>query len=213
MAIVLKVNRKTIVRKFLFVARLAREEHQRRLKAGEIKTGFIQFDEMETFEHTRLKPLSIALAVRAKTGQILASEVATMNCKGPLAPLSQRKYGFRKDTRPVAREAVLFAVKACSHKELLIVSDKHPDYPGLIHKALPYATHQRVKRTQSDLGLTPHRKNQRDAMFTLNYTAAKIRHDLSRMARKVWVTTKRKERLQAHLDLYIAWNNGYRLVA
>ena len=33
----------------------------------------------------------------------------------------------------------------------------------------------------------------------------------SRMARRSWVTTKQIERLQAHLDLYIAFNNGYRL--
>lgn len=50
-----------------------------------------------------------------------------------------------------------------------------------------------------------------DKMFTLNYTAAKIRNDLSRMARKTWVTTKKAEMLQAHLDLYIAWNNGYKI--
>jgi hypothetical protein len=40
---------------------------------------------------------------------------------------------------------------------------------------------------------------------------AKIRNDLSRMARKTWVTTKKAEMLQAHLDLYIAWNNGYKI--
>jgi hypothetical protein len=33
----------------------------------------------------------------------------------------------------------------------------------------------------------------------------------SRMARKTWVTTKASWALQAHLDLYIAFNNGYKL--
>jgi hypothetical protein len=36
-----------------------------------------------------------------------------------------------------------------------------------------------------------------------------IRADLSRMARRTWSTTKRAERLQDHLDIYIAFNNGY----
>jgi len=46
-------------------------------------------------------------------------------------------------------------------------------------------------------------------MFELNLVAAKIRHDLSRMARKVWVTTKRQVRLQKHLMLFLATQNGY----
>jgi transposase-like protein len=214
MAIVLGVNRKTVVRKFLFVAELARREHQRRVRSGEIKTSFVQFDEMETFEHSRLKPLSIALAVRAKTGEILDTRVATMNCKGHLAAISQRKYGFREDTRDQAREEVLFTVKACSRSSLIVVSDKQAEYPGFIKKVLPHAKHEAVRRTERAPWLrSADRSNSSDALFTLNYTAAKIRHDLSRMARKVWVTTKRRERLQAHLDLYIAWNNGYCLAA
>jgi len=214
MAIVLSVDRKTIVRKFIFVASLARKEHERRIAAGEIKTSFAQFDELETFEHTRLKPLSIAIAVRAKSGEILEAQVATMNCKGHLARVAQQKYGWREDTRNSAREGVLIAVKTCSRDTLGIMSDKHPDYPAIIKKVVPYADHQAVKRTEVvPLSTSADRKNPDATMFTLNYTAAKIRHDLSRMARKVWVTTKRKDRLQAHLDLYIAWNNGYQLAA
>ncbi len=53
------------------------------------------------------------------------------------------------------------------------------------------------------------RRNENDPLFVLNFTAAKIRHDLSRMARKVWVTTKKDSFLQAHLDLYLAYVNGY----
>src|SRR5690606_15484394 len=59
-AINLKVNRKTVTRKFLFLAEEARKNQKRRIDA---LTGidFIEMDEMETFEHTKCKPLSIAL--------------------------------------------------------------------------------------------------------------------------------------------------------
>jgi hypothetical protein len=214
MAIVLGINRKTVVRKFLFAAYLARKEHQRRIEEGELKTSVAQFDEMESFEHTRLKPLSVAIAVRARTGEILDAQVATMSCKGHLAAVALRKYGWRPDTRNTARRNVLSKIRRCSRPWLTVVSDKHPAYPGLIGNLLPHAAHLALSRTSKpDLSISPYRKNQDDPMFTLNYTAAKIRHDLSRMARKVWVTTKKKERLQAHLDLYIAWNNAYRLRA
>jgi transposase-like protein len=209
MAICLATNRKTVVRKFLFAAKLARNAHRRRLAAGTLRMSRAQFDEMETFEHTRLKPLSIALAVHATTSELIEARVATMPYRGSLASIARRKYGPRPDTRAAARHAVLRAVRRCSLPALALVTDKHPHYPPLIARLLPFATHIPVSRTAP---LPPDRRNPNDPLFTLNHTAAKIRHDLSRMARRVWVTTKRKERLQAHLDLYIAWNNRYRLL-
>jgi len=50
----------------------------RRKVAGELKTSLAHFDEMESFEHTKLKPLSIALAVRARTGEIIGAQPAEM---------------------------------------------------------------------------------------------------------------------------------------
>jgi hypothetical protein len=61
--------------------------------------------------------------------------------------------------------------------------------------------------------LNAKRRNVKDPMFELNLVAAKIRHDLSRMARKVWVTTKRQDRLQKHLLLFLASQNGYSIKA
>jgi hypothetical protein len=46
-------------------------------------------------------------------------------------------------------------------------------------------------------------------LFMLNHMCSVIRHDLSRMARQSWVNTKRKERLQGHLDMYLGFANGY----
>jgi len=195
------------------MAHLAKEEHQRRIKAGYFKSAHIQFDEMETFEHTRLKPLSIPLAVRARTGQIIGASVATMNCKGPLAAISRQKYGVRVDTRQSASQSVLELVEQCSKKDIRVVTDNKQEYGGLIKKCVPHAKHEKTHRQCKSAGDKSDRRNKNDKMFTLNASAAKIRHDLSRMARRVWVTTKKPEYLQAHLDLYIAYNNKYELAA
>ncbi len=211
MAVVLGVNRKTIVRKFLFVAAWARSEHERRIARGEIKTSYAQFDEMETFEHTRLKPISVALGVRAKTGQIVDIRVAQLGYKGPLAELARRKYGPREDLSHLAVNEVLSQIGVCSTSELRLVTDASTRYPRRIRACVPHAVHVAAKVIVPEV--KPDRRNYKDPLFTLNYTAAKIRNDLSRMSRKTWVTTKKIDRLQAHLDLYIAWNNGYRLRA
>ena len=39
--------------------------------------------------------------------------------------------------------------------------------------------------------------------------AAKLRSDVSRLARKTWSASKKAARLEDHLSIYIACNNGY----
>jgi len=70
----------------------------------------IEFDDLETFEHTKCKPISVALAVEYKTRRVLAFEVARMPAKGLLAAISRKKYGFRIDDRPSAYEALFKAL-------------------------------------------------------------------------------------------------------
>lgn len=209
MALVLGVNLKTIVRKFLFMGKLARREHERRIESGELKTSHAQFDEMETFEHTRMKPVSVALAVRAKTGEILAAQCAPTAYKGPLAAQAREKYGPREDQSGVAIKKVLTTVGLCSALVFALTTDADPRYLNQVRRELPTATHHSIKRRFVKRG----RRNAEDHLFTLNYTAAKIRNDLSRMGRKTWITTKKLERLQVHLDLYVAFNNKYLISA
>ena len=209
MALVLGVDRKTIARKFLFVAALARQEHERRLARGEIKTAHAQFDEMETFEHTRLKPVSVALAVRAKTGEVIDIRCASMPYKGPLASIALKKYGPRRDDTKAAIAKVLTTSRRCTKRSCVLTTDAHPKYVSLVKEHLPEVFHRAAKRRYEKTD----RRNRNDELYTLNYTAAKIRNDLSRMGRRTWITTKKIDRLQAHLDLYIAWANRYVIAA
>lgn len=198
----LDCHHKTVARKLVFIAAEARKYHEKVVSEGRLKTSYAQFDEMETFEHTKLKPLSIAFAVRVKTGEIIEAKVAEMNCHGRNAELSQQIYGLRQDTRDAAREDVFKMLAKCQKASLSIVSDAKADYPNIAKKFVPEAKFVQVPSRIAKSGGA-------DKMFTLNYTAAKIRNDLSRMARRTWVTTKAQWALQAHLDLYIAYNNGY----
>ncbi len=208
----LRINRKTVVRKFLFLAGRAREAHEEALaKWGAVAE--VQFDEMESFEHTRLKPLTIAFAVEASSGRLLETRVASIPAKGRLAAISRQKYGFRRNDGAKARAAVLSQVARVA-PHATIVTDAHPAYPSQILTLLPNAKHVAVA-TRFGKRFRPEgsRKNVDDALFALNHMAAKLRHDLSRLMRKVWVTTKKTSRLQDHLALYRAFHNQYPLLA
>lgn len=197
----LRVNIKTVVRKLEYLAVKSRIKHQQVIESGGIKTSYVQFDEMETFEHTKLKPISIAVAIRAKTREIIGLQVAEMNCKGHTAELSRSIYGWRNDTRKEACQSVMELVKKCSKESLTVATDGKRAYPNAINEVIPHANVESKKRSSKKGGY--------DTLFSLNKVCANLRKDISRLARKTMITTKNKNKLQMHLDIYIAFNNGY----
>ena len=56
----------------------------------------VQIDDLITSEHTKMKPVSVSVAVDKKTRMILALEVSKIPAFGHLAKKSRRKYGYRK---------------------------------------------------------------------------------------------------------------------
>lgn len=208
MARVLRVARDTVAAKILFLAKLSESAHELWL-AQQGEERLVHFDEMETFEHTKLKPVSIALAVHARTGAIVGTAVEPIAYKGRLAHVAFKKYGPRPDRSGFAIQRVLETVRRAASPDLVLVTDESPKYPRRIRRVLPTATHRAVRRVPSVLA--KRRRNVDDPLFALNVTAAKLRSDLARLSRKTWVTTKKLDRLASHLSLYVAWNNGYRL--
>jgi len=210
----LKVNRKTVVRKIRFLAYKARRIHEEKLNKGEFKIYQTQFDEMETFEHTRMKPVSIAIAVESywddkeqvyKTGRIIDAIAAPMYYKGRLAPRAQEKYGDREDLSLGARIDVVESVKKSAAKpNVKILTDAKSSYGNLFSNILPECRLESISRKQNS-------GSEYDRMFSLNHTCAELRHRMSRMARKSWVTTKNVDGLQEHLDIFIAYWNDYDL--
>ena len=97
-SLLLGITRNTVARKLLFLgsqARIALEKERANL--GVIAE--FEFDELETYEHSRYKPLSVVAAVIPKQRKILGFEVASMPAKGLLVETSRKKYGWRRDDR------------------------------------------------------------------------------------------------------------------
>ena len=211
LARVLDVNLKTVVRKFLFLAKNAELNHLEKLSQKAFDVTHSQFDEMLTFEHTRLKPLSIALAVQKKDSKLIDIQVAQSHYQGVLSSVAFKKYGPREDQSHEARRQVLATLQSQIKSSCHLVTDAKPVYRTDVASLVPKVKLVQVKNRGARLQrlLNAKRRNFQDPMFELNLVAAKIRHDLSRMARKVWVTTKRQDRLQKHLMLFLASQNGY----
>jgi transposase-like protein len=204
---IVQMNRKTIARKLVFLGKRALKDLQAKNRAHH-PSLVIQFDDMETFEHTKCKPLSITLAVEEKTRRILGFEVSQMPAKGHLAAPSRKKYGPRRDLRPQARKKLFEKIKPFIHKRALIKSDENPHYPADVRKHFPNSKHMTFKgRKGAVVGQGELKKIGFDPLFSLNHTCATLRERVNTLKRRTWSTTKKPERLKLHIALVAAHHN------
>ena len=204
---ILRISRTTSARKLLFLGRVARHELRESLR-HQPKIECVEFDDMETFEHSKCKPLSVSLAVESGTRRILGFEVSQMPASGLLAKKARRRYGPRPDRRLIGRKRLLRMVRRLSKPSVLIKSDENPHYLPLIRELFPRGEHLRYKgRRGCVVGQGELKRGGFDPLFSLNHTAAMFRANINRLFRRTWCTTKKREALTAHLALYSVYHN------
>jgi hypothetical protein len=212
LALDLNVTRKTVVRKIRYLARLKEIDHQAFLETyyRDQPLAEIQFDDLETSEHTKCKPLSVTLAVDPQTRKILKFQVSSMPAKGHLASISRQKYGYRADERPEKWDLFMKELIPYAKPECVWTSDENPHYPAHLKRHHPQATHVRVKGGRGAItGQGELKKLKFDPLFSLNHTCAMLRANMSRLVRRTWTTTKNKQGLIDHLTLYVSFHNEF----
>ena len=207
LAKVLRLNRKTIVRRFLFLGSYA-YDYLLLTNKQYPKSQSVQFDDLETFEHTKCKPLSVTMAVEESTRRILGFRVAQMPAKGLLAAISRKKYGVRKDERPKAREELFTELKDYVQADTIFKSDQNPHYGAALKRHFPDAKHITYKgRRSCVVGQGELKAGGYDPLFSLNHSFAMTRANINRLFRRTWCTTKLPERLSLHFALYCLYHN------
>ena len=156
-------------------------------------------EEMETFEHTRRKPYSIAIGIRPKTREIVFARVVSMYIKALNVPKEAKiAWNRGKDgERTRLWENTLESVKPVLKEGSKVASDGCGVLQNVVTKVLPKSKH------------IAHYNY--DKMWRINQVCAKLRHHISRLRRRTWATTKDWRQLQKHLDLFIAYQNGYKV--
>lgn len=207
---ILRINRKTVARKLRVQGTIS----YRRLRESNLKKTkaiAIQFDDMETFEHTKCKPVAISLAVEEKTRRILDFQICTQPAKGLLAKKSILKYGKRIDERPFFRLKLFQNLKSLVHNKVHIKTDQSTHYIKDIQRIFPEATHVAYKgRRACVVGQGELKSGGFDPLFSLNHTAATARYKISRLVRRTWCTTKSIQQLRYHFAV-MAYQHNQRL--
>jgi hypothetical protein len=206
----LGLNKNTIPRKLVYLAKKARITQKELLLKLKHSVVHMQFDDMITSHHTKLKPLSISLAVDANTRVILGAEISTIGAFGHLSEISKKKYGVRKNNHKEGLRRLFDKIKEAVHPFALIESDEHKFYPEIVRQFLRSADHQTYKGGRGCIaGQGELKKLNYDPLFILNHTCAMFRANVNRLIRKTWCSTKDPERLKDHLDLFIAYYNQH----
>jgi len=210
---ILLVDKKTVQRKVDFLAFKARIKQQKILENIKEQVEHIQFDDLVTSEHTKLKPVSVSIAVDTKSRLILGAFASQIPAFGHLATLSRQKYGQRKSHHKEGLE-ILFSQIAPTFKEgIRIDSDEHKFYPEFVNRYAKSAQYCRYKGGRGCVaGQGELKKLAKDPLFFINHTCAMLRDNLKRLARKTWCTTKKIEMLQKHLDIYL-WYHNYEILS
>ncbi len=198
----------TVARKLVRMAKFSQAAHAARLAGMRKSVKTAVFDEMEAFEHSKCKPVAIAVAVEEGSRIILSATAASMPAKGRLAAISRRRYGKRVDRRKHSLAKALATISHVASADLVVKSDQCPRYPKLVRKYLPGAEHKTFKgRRGCVVGQGELKAGGWDPLFSLNHTCAMVRDNVKCLSRRTWCTTKRVDRLQCRLDLYVGAHN------
>ena len=205
-------TRKTVAQRLRLIAHHCALTHaivlERARRAGGLPGDF-QLDELETFEGSRrLQPVTMPVLIELHTRFVVHVEVGTLPARGNLSK--------RDEARKIELEAVHgkrtsesnAAVKACftvlkhvvpKGRHHVISTDRKPSYAKILRELFkPPYTHARHSSTTARTPNNP--------LFPINHTLAMMRDGMSRIVRRTWATTKKRERLSWHAWIW----NGYR---
>lgn len=209
--IILNIQRLTVKRKLIFLAKQAQLSHQEFLKnLARFPVKHFQFDDLITSHHTKLKPLTVSLAVDVDSRKILAASVAQIPAFGHLATISRAKYGGRPSNHKQALSNVFEQIKNIVKPNAKIESDEHKLYPHFVKKYFPdshYVRHKSIVGCVAGQGEL--KRTHFDPLFKINHTFAMLRANINRLFRRTWCTTKDPQMLMHHLQLYIEFHNSY----
>lgn len=213
---ILHARRRTIEHRQVLLGRHAREfqfDQVRRCGGTPLRGGVYLLDEMETFEGSRkLGPISVPMLAERKSGFVVDVRTATLPMRGHLSPGQRARKAEIESREGKRRSTSSAAVRACLETLetqlapgawVTLVTDAKPSYPSLIRSV--------VRRPSRHIRIpSAVRKSTHHPLFILHVMQAMLRDGLSRMVRRTWTHTKRREQLEVANWIWVAWRNWVR---
>ena len=205
----LGIARETVRRRLKIFSELAKIKQARYLKRLEQNPlDYVQFDDLITSIHTKLKPAAISVVIDPQSYMILGARVSEILAFGLIAKISRAKYGPRKNKHPETLSKLISELKGAIDPYAKFRTDDHRRYGEIIAKHFPNAKHEIFKSKRAAVvGMGELKTKSYDPLFAINQTLACFRAGICRLVRQTWNTSKDIERLQMHVDLFIDYHN------
>lgn len=212
----LRCKRRLVMHRLERFGEQCRAFHAAHVKAAErslVPGGVFLLDELETYEHNRrLRPLTVPVLVHKPSHCVLHTAVGTLPARRPLKPAEQAKLAKQESACGKRRSQSRVKVDECFQvlsrlvpgtASVVVRTDQKHSYAKLLRerfgeRLVHKTTHSKEPRTYSN------------PLFVVNHTLAMLRDGIGRLVRRNWGATKRQERLEQHLWIWIAWRNYVR---
>jgi transposase-like protein len=175
--------------------------------------GSFLLDELETYEHNRrLKPVTVPVLVHKRSHCVLHVAVGTLPPRKPLSKANQRKLEALEALEGKRRSESRVKVAECfealrkvtgSVPSVSVSTDEKHSYAALLRRT--FGSRLEHERTNSKV-----QRNYWNPLFVVNHTLAMMRDGLSRLVRRNWGASKKREKLERHLWIWVAWRNYVR---
>jgi transposase-like protein len=209
---VLGVDRKLIDDRLVRFGRHAIRLHDR-VTERLVPKGRFQFDEIETFESSRItKPLTVGLLLEQDSLYVIGTSVGKLRTRVSGSAASRRrreeyeqlhgrrKNGSRRVVRSLLRRLRVAMERSNGPVELRITTDEKKTYPILIREMLGEDIHHETVSSRAP-------RNAANPLFPINHLEAMIRYGVSRFIRRSWCAAKRAASVSLHLAIYSCWKN------
>lgn len=182
---------------------------ERIVERGGIR-GCYLYDELETFETIRrVLPLTGGFLIEEKTGFVVHAAVGTLPPRRPLKPGEEALLARHEAVEGKRRSESRKVTRSCFEVLAWVAPKDEPVYLRTDLKGM-YVTescrllegrviHQRVSGRLH--------RGPRNPLFPINHTLARVRDGCSRLVRRNWGASKKRERLQTHLWVWIGYRN------
>lgn len=211
------VNRKTVERRFVRMARVCAAFHWSQLDTcqgnGGIR-GVFQLDELETFEHNRkLKPVTMAVLIERRSYFVVQTSAGALPPRMPLSDAEsarliqiQAKEGRRvsHSMRCVQKSFRTLHRLLAPGRAVILQTDRKSSYPTSCKQATEGRRffHQTTSSKQT--------RNYRNLLFPINHTLAMMRDGVSCLVRRSWGAAKSMRGLERHVAIWTVFRNYVR---
>jgi transposase-like protein len=168
-------------------------------------------DEEETYEWKSIRPLTVPLLIEHQTWFLVAATAGSIRRLAPRGTKrrarqerDERRAGKRVDEGRACVERVLHELARRIAGGLTLRSDEKTSYRTRLARVFGQG---RVEHLTTS-GRAP--RTHHNPLFAINSTIAMSRDYCGRLRRRSWLVSKKKERLQNHLHIYIAYRNYVR---